>query len=294
MTATDVRPDVSPDADPPPRGPIGRFFRHLGQQLGRVGLLLLLLLASGAAIGLVVAYPLSFIDFDESSAQRLDQQSLAGQIEVDDALVAQEDLPRGWTLGDQALGAFGVLGSEFCGEQVAVPNALSEPTSLVWANPTDDTTVIAQAVRVDRWQGARDYVAEVGQALGECDQFFRAAPGGRVEVDIREASGTPPITDYVSAAYVSNDPQSVQEWSMMAIGDLIIAISHSGPTRPAPEFLNEVEQNLLTRIDPEDFAPGGIATDTTAVTQPGVTAPAGAGAADESNTGATEPTTSTP
>lgn len=269
-----------------------------------MALLLLLLLASGVAIGLVVAYPLSFVQFEESSAQRLDQSQLAGQIEVVDALVGPNDLPRGWTPGDATLSAFGVLGSEFCGEQVEVPTPLSDTESAVWVNPTDDTTLIAQAVRVDRWQAAREYVSEVSEALGECTEFFRAAPGGRVKVQVKEPSGTPPITDHVAAAYVANDPQSVQEWSIMSVGDLIIAISHSGPTRPAPEFLNDVETKLLTRIDPADFAPGGIATDTTAVEDPAAGAPpAGdptttapvAGAADESDTGGpAEPATSTP
>ena len=39
-----------------------------------------LLLVSGAAIGLAVAYPLTFVNFDQSNAPRLDQVTLAGQV----------------------------------------------------------------------------------------------------------------------------------------------------------------------------------------------------------------------
>lgn len=288
MTATGTRPAPAgnPGAEPPGRlrGLAGRA----GRRAVRVVWLLGLLAASGVALGLAAAVPLSLLDFDSSSAQRLDQSRLAGQIEVADALVGTADLPRGWGPGDPALSAFGMIGSEFCGEKVPIPGAATDVASVVWVNPTDDATLIAQAVRVDRWQAARDYVADVGDALRTCDEFFRAAPGGRVRVRVTEASGTPPITDYTAATYVAADPQSVQEFSVLSVGDLIIAISHSAPTRPAPGFLNGVEAKLLARIDPADFAPGGIPTDTTTgddrAPAPATTSP-GAGAADESDTG---------
>ena len=126
----------------------------------------------------------------------------------------------------------------------------------MYTNTTNDSTVISQAVRVDRWQSAREYVGEVEQALGQCEEFFRLAPGARIKVTIKDASGTPPITDYVSAAFVAEDGQSVQEWSIMAVGDVIIAIQHIGSTRPPATFLNDVEKKVLARIDPTDFAAG--------------------------------------
>jgi hypothetical protein len=273
------------------------FFGRLGKQGARVAMLLGLLVVSGVAIGLVASYPLQYVKFDESSAARLDQARLAGQVPIDQALVAAGDLPNTWAPGDPAAGAFGILGASFCGEQVDTPTPLSERSATVFTNSTDQTTVIGQALRVDRWQSARSYISDVSRALGQCSEFYRTGPGTRFKVKIKDASGKPPIADdYVSAAFVNEDGKAVLEWSMFAVGDVIIAIQHLGPTRPnPPTFLNELEQKVLVRIDPKDFAPGGIATETTL---PGDTTPAGtgstvldSGSADESGgTGATGPT----
>jgi len=278
------------------------FGKRLGAQGARVAMLLGLLAVSGVAIGLVASYPLQYVKFEESTATRLDQARLAGQVPVEQALVAAGDLPSSWAAGDAALGAFGVLGTEFCGEQVKVPTPLSERQAAVFTNSTDQTTVIAQALRVDRWQSARSYIGDVKRALDQCSEFYRTAPGTRIKVKIKDAAGKPPIADdYVAAAFVNEDGQSVQEWSMFVVGDVIIAVQHIGPTRPGPTFLNEVEQKVLVRIDPKDFAPGGIATESTV---PGDTATSGdsgtsvldSGSADESGgTGdATTPTTAAP
>ena len=230
----------------------------------RVFLLLGLLLLSGVALGLAASYPLQYVKFEESTATRLDQARLAGQVPVEQALVAAGDLSSSWTPGDPALGGFGVLGTEFCGEAVKTPTPLSERETAVFTNATDGTAVIAQALRVDKWQSARSYVSEVADALDGCSEFYRTGFGARVKVQIKEPSGTPPIADdYVSATFVNEDGQSVLEWSMFAVGDVIVAIQHVGPTRPGPTFLNDVEKKVLVRIDPKDFAPGGIATETT-------------------------------
>jgi hypothetical protein len=256
--------------------PVKAFFGRLGKQGGRVAMLLGLLVVSGVAIGLVASYPLQYVKFDESSAARLDQARLAGQVPIDQALVAAGDLPNTWAPGDPAAGAFGILGASFCGEQVDTPTPLSERSAAVFTNSTDQTTVIGQALRVDRWQSARSYISDVSRALGQCSEFYRTGPGTRFKVKIKDASGKPPIADdYVSAAFVNEDGKAVLEWSMFAVGDVIIAIQHLGPTRPnPPTFLNDLEQKVLVRIDPKDFAPGGIATETTL---PGDTTPAAVG-----------------
>ena len=271
-------------------------------QVVRVGMLLGLLALSGVAIGLAASVPLRYVKFEESTATRVDQARLVGQVAVEQALVAQGDLSNSWTAGDKMLGGFGVLGSDFCGERIKLPTPLSERQTSVFTNSTDQTTVISQALRVDKWQSARAYISDVQQALGECSEFYRSTPGGtKVKVRIKDASGKPPIADdYVSAAFLNEDGQSAQEWSMFAVGDVIVAIQHIGPTRPAPTFLNDIEQKVLVRIDPKDFAPGGIATestlppDDTTPEAPGDTT--GTGSADESGTGTatTAPTTAPP
>ena len=87
---------------------------RLRTQTVRVLMLGGLLLLSGTAIGLAAAYPLTFINYDDSSAVRLDQPRLAGQVDVDAAVVSLDDLPKGWEPGDPALGGYGILNSQFC------------------------------------------------------------------------------------------------------------------------------------------------------------------------------------
>lgn len=268
---------------------IRTFGRRAGMQLARTGMLLGLIAASGVVIGLVVAYPLRFVEFEGTSAVQLDQTSLSGRVDPPAALVTREDLPSGWTEGDAALAGFGILGSTFCGEDVTLPTALSDVDAAVWANGTDRSTLISQAVRVDRWQSAREYVDDVADALAGCDEFFRVGFGAREKVLVKDAGGQPLVSDSVRAAFVSSDGRSVVEWSIMAVGDVVVGISHNGPTRPSGSFLNRVERDVLARIAPDEFAPGGVAPTTTVEGEGADTTGLG-GAADESgDTGAEEP-----
>ncbi len=291
MSATDVRPAGPGPGRAPDPGPLRRGMRRAGDQLTRIVMLLLLLLVSGIAIGLVFAYPVSLIKFGGGGAVRLDQAALAGQTEADAGLVQIADLPPGWVPGDPNLKVFGVLGSEFCGDQVELPSPLSNQKAAVFTNPDSGSTVIAQVLRTDRWQAARDYVAAVDDARGQCSEFFQTSPLGRVKSSVEAGSGSPPITDYASAAYVAKEGRSVSEWSMMAVGDLIVAITYAGPSRTSRTFLNQLEARILARLDPSNFAPEGVGSTTSvpgATTAPGgggtpaTTAPPAGGPADES------------
>ena len=241
-----------------------------------------LLLLSGAALGLAAAYPLTFFSYDESSAVRIDQARLAGQVDVNQALVTLDDLPKGWEAGDANLGSFGVMNSTFCGETVATPTPLSEVHSVVFKDPTNDSLVIAQAMHVDKWQSAKSYIFDVGDAMGGCDQFYRNGPTGQAKIDIKDPAQTPLIAeDYVGATYVDAGGNGVQEWALFSVGDVIVSVLHSGPTRPEPPFMNDVIGNVLARIDPADFAPGGIAPTTTAGSTDTGSGTVDSGSADE-------------
>ncbi len=265
-----------------------RLAALLGKQGARLVILAVVLGLSGVFLGLAAGYPLSKIQFEESDAVRVDHSRLAGEIDPVAAVVISDDLPIGWQPGDESLAGFGLLGAGFCGEEVELPTALSEVQTAVFANPSDGSILIAQAVRVDRWQNARTYVDDVSSAVGECEQFFRTGlDGSRVEVDIEEGTSEPPITDYVSRSFVDQQGDSVQTWSIMSVGDVVIALLYAGPTAPQEGFLSGLEDSLLIRVDPADFAPGGVApstTSTTEVADPTETTVLEGGAADESET----------
>ncbi len=245
-----------------------KILARLGQQGVRLVLLVVLIALTGVGLGLAAGYPVSRIQFEESDAIRLSQQTLADKVDPAAAITQDADLPSGaWEPGDPAAASFGLLGSQFCGETVELPTTLSSIVSAVFANPSDESVLISQAVRVDRWQSARQYVDDVGDAVGECERFYRTGiDGQRVEVRVDEAPGDAPITDYVSRKFVSSDGTSVQVWSLMAIGDVIVATQYGGPTGPQQSLLNSVEEAILRRVVPEAFALGGIETETTTTT----------------------------
>ncbi len=252
------------------------WLRRSGDQVLRGALLLAILVASGVVLGFAVGYPVSRIEFEESDAVRLDHARLAGEVDPAAALVTGADLPLTWVEGDPAVGSFGLLGLGFCGEEVDLPTALSPKEVAVFANPADDAFLISEAVRVDRWQSARGYVDDVAASVRGCDQFFRTdGRGNRVRVEIREGMGDPPITDHVARTFVAEDGSSVQVWALMSVGDVLIALQHIGPTRPPEGFLDDLQDKLLARIDPTDFAPGGV---------PSADDPVGGGVTDTSPT----------
>ncbi len=262
------------------------FTERLRAQSLRILALAGLLLLSGAAIGLAAAYPLTQMSFHESNATRLDQPALAGQVDVDKAVVTIDDLPKGWVAGDANMAGFGMLSSDYCGEKITPPAPMSDVRSAVFSDPTDQAVVVAQALHVDK--SAKTYLNDVRDALAKCSSFYRTdAAGNRTKVRIKDASQDPPIADdFVSATYVDDKGASVQEWAVFVVGDVIVTVLHSGPTRPDPPFLNGVIGNVLTRIDPKDFAPGGVAPEDsngaggTDGANPSTTL--GSGAADES------------
>ena len=245
----------------PTRGPVVRALLRARLQFVRILALLLLLAVSGVAVGLFVGFPLSRVQFNTSGAVRLDQANLVGKADTQAALVAQEDLPIEWVPGNEELGAFGVLGSSFCGTEVPLPTALSEEKVAVFQNPATGATLIGEALRVDKWQAARDYVASVDRALKDCDAFDQASFAGPIRSRIEDPPGSQAITDSVGATYRSlEEPPGVTEWSILAVGDLLFAVSIGGPTESSESFLDTVENRILTRVSPEEFAPSASST----------------------------------
>lgn len=258
------------------------LLRHLGMQTSRVILLICFIGLSGLAIGFVLAYPLRFVDYESSGAVKIDQQALAGEIEAADALVSASDLSSSWEPTDDRLTGFGILGASVCANPIDLPTPLSPKEGVVFWNPSDDTTVISQAIRVEKSRSAVEYLNDVRDELEECDTFYQSVEGDRIRVSSSEVDRQAPISDHVTRRYSSAN--SVQEWSLMAVGDVIVAVQYSGSAAPPPNFLSEIEWSILRRVAPDDFTPGGVGLDSSDVPDSGVegTETEGGGAADES------------
>jgi len=262
-----------------------KVVRRLGDQGMKLVMLVVIIAVTGIGLGLALGYPISRITFEESDAIRLDQARLAGQVDPVLALTAPTDLPLGWAPGDPATAAFGLLGTEFCGEEVELPTALSAEQAAVFTNEADGSLLISQAVRVDQWQSAKEYVEAVETAVGECDEFFRnGVDGTRAKVEITDGMGDPPITDHVARTFVATDGSNVQVWSMMAIGDVITSTLYAGPAGPQQSLMSDLESRILIRTAPASFALGGVGSDATTTTITGDTTQTSiieGGAADE-------------
>ncbi|MFV0317662.1 MAG: hypothetical protein ACK5O2_11970 [Microthrixaceae bacterium] len=278
------------------RGRFRRAMTRIGNQGARIILLVAIVAIAGMGLGYAAGFPLRYIDYTPSSAVSLDQPSLAGTVDVQAALVAQDDLGEGWVPGDPTLAAFGVLGADVCGEPIETPTPLSSVEAVVWSDETNGAMIIAQALRVDKWSSAEEYIREVTKGLADCDTFFRVDSGERVKVVSTDIERDPPVTDHVDRRFQS--PNGVQDWSMMVVGDVIIAIQYLAPT-PSPEgFMESVERAVLARVAPREFAPGGVAVVTEVPAEPGAdpagatsdTAPPDATGTTEVDTGAADET----
>ena len=265
----------------------------LRSKLARVLILVLLLSVTGMAIGLVLAYPVSQVHLSEAAAINLDQGALAGKADPEQAVVTLTDLGEPWAVGNAALSQYGILGSKFCGEEVKVPTSLSPVRSAVYTDPGSKATVVTQAVRLDRWQNAREYVASVDRAVGGCDRFYTTGPEGRKLQRVLDSGAAKPIDDHVSRVYLAEDGSAAVAWSIMSVGDVVVAVEYFGPSRPPEGFLGDLESKLLLRLAPSAFSSdggstGGSSTTTTAPA-PGDPAPSTSvvegGSADESGGG---------
>lgn len=261
-------------------------------RLVRALMLLMLVAVCGMAVGLVFAYPVSRIKLSEAAAIKLDQGALAGKADAEQALVTVEDLGDGWAKGDDRLRTFGIIEGQFCGDRVPLPVALSPVRTTVLRDTDAKATLISQAVRVDRWQNAREFVSSVDRAASGCDRFYLTGPKGRSLQRVLESTSAKPIDDYTSRVYLSEDGTGAVAWSLFAVGDVVVALEYIGPSRPPEGFLGELESALLLRLAPEAFAPGGVVPDgssTTTTTAPAAGGPATSvvegGSADESGGG---------
>lgn len=225
--------------------------------VGRLLALCALIGLSGLLVGAAVGWPLGRIDLQTSQAVRLDQARLVGSIDPEVVVAVDADLPVGWTPGDPGIAMFGILNNEFCGEAVDMPAAITNVKGTVFVNQGGDGTLIIQAVRLERWQNAREYVRDVERTVSDCDKFFNNdAEGNRRRTDIKEGQGDPPITDFVSRSYVREDGGDIQYWSIMAVGDVVIGIRYVGKSAPQHSLLPDLQNHILMRIAPQDFAPG--------------------------------------
>lgn len=231
------------------------WVRHFAGTGGRIVLLGVLIAVSGVLAGWALGAPLRSLDLDLGAAAQLDHRLLVSKLDVEQALVQQNDLGPGWKAGDPKISTFfGALESGFCGETPKLAEKVGEPDARVFLNESNGSTLISQVVRNRKLQDADAYLRDVSDAIQSCDQFFREVDGRQVAVSIRDERDDAPVTEYISRTLVPTDGENLLVVTYLQAGDAVLALTYIAPTRPEEGFLDGVERSILRRIDPAQFA----------------------------------------
>jgi hypothetical protein len=241
---------TAPDAPPP--SPRRNFLRT---PLGRFGVLLAVVVVTGAAAGFALAWPVSQIELDVRTATQLNQDALAGTFDPEAALATAEDAPDGWVPADpSAVGLLGLIGVPICGTTPEGENRVGEPLQSVFRDEGETEWLISQVIRFRSPRDANQFITEVTSAFDSCSTFFWGGAGGdRTKVEIRDGQPDPPVADYVSRTLIATDGGLSRRVSFIQLGSVVVVLQAVGPTRPADSVLDDAELGILQRVAPKDF-----------------------------------------
>ncbi len=218
-------------------------------------MLVLVVVASGAAVGFALAWPVSQVELDVRSSKQLNHDSLAGTFDPEAALATVEDAPEGWVPGDTSVvGLLGLVGAPICGTTPEPENPVGEPLQAVFRDAAEQEWLISQVIRVRSPRDANQYITDVTSAFDSCSTFFWGGTSGeRTKVEIREGQPDPPVTDYVSKTLAATEGGLSRRVSFFQVGNVIVVLQAVGPTRPANAILDDAELGILQRVAPDDF-----------------------------------------
>lgn len=242
------------------RGPT--WLRRAGTATGRLGMLAAIVAASGLAVGLAVAYPISKIELPTEDAVVLEQNSVKS-FDLADALIQPDDLPSGWSLSETDLAAYSMIGQPICGQTPTIDNQMGNKLTRTYADgPSTSPEQLAQrnlilteAVRVNRVADAVNFVNEMGDTFDGCKRGFyrKNLDGSSTKVELRVGQPDPPITDYQTRTLIPPKNEKLQRLVFMAVGDVIISIQYVGDTTPRPDLLGVAQRKILRRLVPDQF-----------------------------------------
>jgi hypothetical protein len=230
------------------------WVRGAGSTGMRIVVLLVIVGAVGAIIGLGLGYPISRIKVSGDTAVGLDQPSLAGTFDPQAALVTAADLPSNWTPTDTTFEAYSLIGAPICGQTTKIGDQVGSRLVAVFHDESDQSFLLSEVVRVQQTGSAQTYLNDVQDAFQGCSSFYRIAGGTKTKVNILPGQPDPPISDF--ASYTLQPPKSgiTQRMVIMQIGDVIVSLQFAGPTLPQRSLLDNAEHAILVRTAPKQFS----------------------------------------
>lgn len=256
-----------------------RRARLLAGNAGRVVALLVLVVGSGAVAGAAVAYPLRSLDLGDSDAVILDQEALANQIDVEQALLQSSDIPRSYTEQPQDVAAVvDLIGATYCGGTVEPTDQQGSARARAFVDEKNRSFMLSQVIRVRRAADAGKYVREMAALFRGCaennDRYFTVENGTRTEWKVTEPRRDEPLAeDFVSRTLTATKGGATKIVTYFEVGNVVVALQYAGPANPPKTLMANAEKEILYRVAPQQFqrtakVPGSkaIPSDTTTTT----------------------------
>jgi hypothetical protein len=239
-----------------PRSPsrLPFWVRGAGSTGARIVVLLVIVGAVGAVVGLGIGYPISRIKVSGDTAVSLDQPTLAGTFDPQAALVTAADLPSNWAPTDTSFEAYSLIGAPVCGQTAKISDQVGSRLVAVFKDAGDQSYLLSEVVRVQQTGNAQTYLNDVEDTFQACSSFYRIAGGTKSKVNILPGQPDPPVSDF--ASYTLQPPKSgiTQRMVIMQIGDVIVSLQFAGPTLPQRTLLDNAEHAILVRTAPKQFS----------------------------------------
>ncbi len=227
----------------------------LGGGVLRVIALVVIVLATGAAAGLAVGYPLTGLEFGSDDAVVLDQSALTG-IDLAEALAQPDDLPSSFAVSEEFSATVNLVGAEFCGSSVSLDATANARASKAYIDDTNNAFFVSEAVRAKDTTSATRYVQQLTSLLDGCEKgrYFKVEGDERIEVEITSPRRNPPLKlDYVTRTISPTKGGPVQVVSYFQVGNVVVALQYAGPEKAYESLMETVETKILSRLVPEQF-----------------------------------------
>jgi hypothetical protein len=235
-----------------------RRARLLAGNVTRTVVLIAIVLGTGAAAGLAVAYPLRSLDLGGSDAVTLDQEALAGTIDAEQALVAQADLPKSYVLADDSVTAgVALIGAKYCGIAATPDAVVGDPLTRAFLDNTNHALILSEVVKVKQPNDAGKYIKELTRVFDGCpgQKYFTAEGPDQQHLEITHPRNDEPLElDYLTRTLTPVDGGTTQIVTYFEVGNVVVAIQYAGPQKPSKDLMAKAEDEILYRVAPDQFS----------------------------------------
>jgi len=224
----------------------------------RVLVLVAIVLGSGALAGMALGYPIRSLELGASDAVTLDQEALANTIDVEQALVAQTDLPKSYEPAPDLAAGVALIGAKYCGLAVAPETTVGEPLTAAFLDRTNNAFILSEVVKVKQQNDAGKYIKELTGVFDGCpdQRYFTGAGADKVRLEISNPRkrDEPLELDYLTRTLKPTGGGTTQIVTYFQVGNVVVAIQYAGPDKPDKNLMSKAEDEILYRVAPDQFS----------------------------------------